>query len=100
MNILDDQFPIFRKPGSNSRPVTHSVPLLLVLKAKAEVILVVASKQAGFSIMRALDASLLAPILYTRPTLVCWSKGGDGGDDDEEHDDDEEDGDDDDDEGE
>ena len=32
------------------------------------------SKQ-GFSIMRALDASLLAPILYTRPTLVCSAKG-------------------------
>ena len=31
------------------------------------------SKQ-GFSIMRALDASLLAPILYTRPTLVCSAK--------------------------
>ena len=41
--------------------------------------------------MRALDASLLAPILYTRPTLVCRSKGGVGGDDDEEHDDDEDD---------
>ena len=26
--------------------------------------------------MRALDASLLAPILYTRPTLVCSAKGG------------------------
>ena len=25
--------------------------------------------------MRALDASLLAPILYTRPTLVCSAKG-------------------------
>ena len=31
------------------------------------------SKQ-GFSIMRALDASLLAPILYTRPTLICSAK--------------------------
>ena len=45
---------------------------------KKYIILVLASSiERGFSIKRALDASLLAPnpILYTRPTLVCSAKG-------------------------
>ena len=90
MNILDDQFPIFRKPGWNSRPVTYSVPLmipvLLVLKAKAEVTLVVASKQASRGVFHHACARRVPPgphPLYSAYTCLL-RKGEDGGDEDDD----------------